>query len=138
MESEPPLKRRACTDWPLLEEERVLELMPSHPLWTLVKTDGAPPMISRKFCAKNFQSCLEFIAAAGSIAEEQGHHPDFHLTSYRYVEVVIYSHTQGGLTENDFVLANAIDSKALVVYSPKWLKENPHAEFSACQPSGKF
>ena len=85
-------------------------------------------MISRKFTAKNFQSALNFLNDVGQIAEREGHHPDLHLTSYRDVEIVIYTHSVGGLTKNDLVLAQMIDDEVKVVYSPKWLKEHPEAQ----------
>ena len=65
---------------------------------------------------------MNFITKAGAITEKVGHHPDFHLTSYRNIEVVIYSHLWDGLTENDFILTKEIDEGAPVSYSPKWLK----------------
>jgi hypothetical protein len=40
------------------------------------------------------------------------------------VEVIIYTHSLGGLTENDFILAQAIDRNASVIYSKKFLREN--------------
>jgi 4a-hydroxytetrahydrobiopterin dehydratase len=67
---------------------------------------------------------------AGSVAEREGHHPNLHLTNYREVELEIYTHSLGGLTQNDFNLAEAVD-KISVKYSPKWLKENQHAQLSA-------
>ena len=35
---------------------------------------------------------MDFLNKAAVIAEEQGHHPDFHITSYRNVSVVLYTH----------------------------------------------
>ena len=84
-------------------------------------------MLSRKFTAKNFQAALDSINAMGAIAEEQEHHPDFHLTSYRNVEVTLWTHSLGGITENDFTLAQLLD-QVPVTYSPKWLRENPAAQ----------
>jgi pterin-4a-carbinolamine dehydratase len=54
------------------------------------------------------------------------HHPDLHLTGYRNVEVVLYTHSVGGVTENDLIMAGLID-EVKVAYSPKWLKEHPEA-----------
>ena len=83
--------------------------------------------ISRKFTAKNFQCALDAINAMGDIAEREGHHPDFHLTSYREVEIVLYTRKLGGVTQNDLSLAKMLDCETEVVYSPKWLKEHPEA-----------
>jgi Pterin 4 alpha carbinolamine dehydratase len=58
-----------------------------------------------------------------SPAEREQHHPDLHLTSYRQVEIVLYTHSIQGITENDLALAKMIESEVLFDYSPKWLKE---------------
>lgn len=49
---------------------------------------------------------------------------DIHLTMYRQVEVVIWTHATGGLTLSDFVLAKALES-IKVDYSPRWLENHP-------------
>ena len=124
----------------LLSAEVVQERLKENPLWTLVEAapesssadadnskNQKPMMLSRKFTAKNFQAALDSINAMGAIAEEQEHHPDFHLTSYRNVEVTLWTHSLGGITENDFTLAQLLD-QVPVTYSPKWLRENPAAQ----------
>ena len=97
------------------------------PLWEL-SDDGKS--ISRNFVARNFQAALDAINAMGLIAEEQSHHPDFHLTNYRQVAVVVATHKLGGLTENDLVLAELLDD-VKINYSPKWLREHPEAKETA-------
>jgi pterin-4a-carbinolamine dehydratase len=89
------------------------------------KDSGFESMLFRKFTAKNFQAALDAINAMGAIAEAESHHPNFHLTNYRDVEVEIFTHKLGGVCENDFTLANLLD-QVHIDYSPKWLKENPH------------
>ena len=91
------------------------------PDWTLVNDGGA---ISRTFTCRNFKSALAWVVAAGDIAEAQGHHPDLHITSYRNVQVVVYTHSIGGLCQNDFILAAHLDLIP-TDYSPKFLKDNP-------------
>lgn len=39
------------------------------------------------------------------IAEEEGHHPDLHLTGYNTVVAEMTTHAANGLTENDFIVA---------------------------------
>ena len=43
------------------------------------------------------------------LAEAEGHHPDLHLQDYRNVSIELWTHSVGGLTENDFILAVKID-----------------------------
>jgi len=114
---------------PALSIERVQAVLPSLPLWRLSKDHKR---LSRSFTAKNFAAALAFIDAVGAVAECEGHHPDLHLTSYREVEVVLYTHAVGGLTENDLIMAALID-KVPASYSPKWLKEHPEAGKSAAR-----
>lgn len=99
-------------------------------LWTLESNEQLPAFLSRKFTTKDFQSALDCINAMGGIAERESHHPDFHLTNYRNVEVVIYTHKLNGVTEADLALAEMLD-QVKVNYSPKWLKEHPQAATNA-------
>ena len=109
----------------LLSTERVQQALDANlPLWTLTSNEKGQACISRKFTAKNFQCALDCVNAMGAIAEEESHHPDFHLTNYRDVEVILFTHKLGGITESDLKLAEKLD-KVEIVYSPKWLKSNP-------------
>jgi len=84
--------------------------------------------ICRKYTARNFQAALDSINAMGAIAERENHHPDFHLTGYRNVEVVLFTHSLGGISMNDIELAKMLDADVIVDYSPKWLKSHPEAK----------
>ncbi|TKY71768.1 putative pterin-4-alpha-carbinolamine dehydratase [Spatholobus suberectus] len=39
----------------------------------------------------------------------KGHHPDLHLVGWNNVTVEIWTHSVGGLTQNDFILAAKIN-----------------------------
>ena len=67
----------------------------------------------------------------GAIAERESHHPDFHLTNYRDVEITLWTHKLGGITENDLKLAEMLDNEVKIEYSPKWLKAHPEASTTA-------
>ena len=88
-------------------------------LWTLEEK-----RLTRKFTAKNFMQAVAFVNAVAPVAEAARHHPDIHLTNYRDVELVLFTHSQGGLTPDDFALAVKL-SRVGVLVSPKWAKENP-------------
>lgn len=62
----------------------------------------------RKFPFKDFKQALEFVNKVGAIAEQEGHHPNITFT-WGKVEITIYTHSIGGLSENDFILAAKID-----------------------------
>ena len=65
--------------------------------------------IAKKFDHGDFVGSVEFVRRLTAPAEEMGHHPDLTL-SWSEVEVSITSHSDGGLTANDFELASRIDA----------------------------
>jgi 4a-hydroxytetrahydrobiopterin dehydratase len=85
-----------------LDEARArLELVPA---WTLDF-----PRLQRTFRLTDFRAALAWTNRVGMLAEEEQHHPDFHLTGWNQLELVLWTHVAGGLTDNDFVLAKRID-----------------------------
>ncbi len=64
--------------------------------------------LSRTYKFPNFVKALEFVNKVGSIAEQQGHHPNIFLT-WGKVRIEIWTHKIDGLTESDFILAARID-----------------------------
>lgn len=107
-------------DTPALSAEDVQARIGALPLWAL-STDGK--VISREFTAKNWGAAMAFINGLSVLAEEEGHHPDVHLTNWRNVRVDLTTHAIGGLSMPDLVLAAKLDELP-VTYSPKWLKES--------------
>jgi 4a-hydroxytetrahydrobiopterin dehydratase len=65
--------------------------------------------ISRKFKLTDFAAAMRFLNAVAEVAEQDQHHPDLHLTAYRQVRIDLTTHSIGGLSENDFILAVKID-----------------------------
>jgi 4a-hydroxytetrahydrobiopterin dehydratase len=57
----------------------------------------------------DFVEAMRFVHAMADAAEEQGHHPDF-AVHYNRVDVTIWTHAIGGLSENDFILAAVVDA----------------------------
>ena len=54
---------------------------------------------------------MRFVNRMAEVAEAEGHHPDF-TVHYRQVDVAIWTHAIGGLSENDFILAAKISPLA--------------------------
>ena len=75
--------------------------------WVLTN-DGQ--RIRKDWKKRNFLESLAFFNAVGEIAEAEAHHPDLHLEGYQNVWIEIWTHTVGGLSENDFILAAKIDA----------------------------
>ncbi len=84
------------------EAERLLTRLDEG--WEVVETHH----LERTYEFPDFAEALAFVNAIGEIAEEQGHHPDIHL-SWGRVGVEIWTHKIDGLTESDFVLAAKFD-----------------------------
>ena len=89
-----------------LSPEDARALLDSVPGWEL-DDDGAS--IRRKWVARNFLAAIDFFNKIAALAEEEGHHPDLHLEGYRNVTVELWTHSIGGLSENDFILAAKIN-----------------------------
>ena len=64
--------------------------------------------LEREFEFGDFKENMEFVNKVANIAEEEQHHPDFHIT-YDSTKIVVFTHKIGGLSENDFILAAKID-----------------------------
>ncbi|MGI8460318.1 MAG: 4a-hydroxytetrahydrobiopterin dehydratase [Solirubrobacterales bacterium] len=67
--------------------------------------------IGKTFDRGDFVGSVKFLDQIVGPAEEMGHHPDIAI-SWSEVVVKITSHSEGGLTANDFELAKRIDSLA--------------------------
>ncbi len=67
--------------------------------------------IAKQRTFPDFPAAIEFVDAMAELAETEGHHPDF-CVHYNRVDVTIWTHAVGGLTENDFILAAKIDGLA--------------------------
>ena len=78
----------------------------------LVQLDGWEAVdehhLRKTYQFKDFVQALAFVNRVGAIAEEQGHHPDIHLT-WGSVRIEIWTHKINGLTESDFVFAAKAD-----------------------------
>ena len=69
--------------------------------WALA--DGAT-RLQRSFRLRDFAEAMRFVDAMAAVAEREGHHPDFSVHWSR-VDVTLWTHDAGGLTQNDLVLA---------------------------------
>ena len=65
--------------------------------------------LEKEYLMKDFLAACEFIQEIAKTAEAEDHHPDLHLTGYRKLRVVLSTHSIGGLSTNDFILAAKID-----------------------------
>ncbi|MES1210844.1 MAG: 4a-hydroxytetrahydrobiopterin dehydratase [Acidobacteriota bacterium] len=72
--------------------------------WSLVENKH----LEKEYRFKDFVQALAFVNRLGEVAEAEGHHPDIFLT-WGKVKVTLWTHSVGGLSKNDFVLAAKAD-----------------------------
>jgi 4a-hydroxytetrahydrobiopterin dehydratase len=65
--------------------------------------------LHKLFRFRDFREAMRFVGAMADLAESEGHHPDFSV-HYAAVDVEVWTHAIGGLSENDFILAAKIDA----------------------------
>ena len=87
-----------------LDAAAIAALLPHVPAWT-----ARDAKLHRTFQFEDFVAAMRFVNTMADLAEAEGHHPDF-LVHYNTVDVSIWTHAVGGLTENDFILAAKIDT----------------------------
>ncbi len=91
-----------------LSAEAAGKLASEVPDW---KVTVEPPRVSREFKFKDFKRAMKFVNRVADLAEEEGHHPDIHV-HWNRVELVLWTHDIGGLSENDFIVAAKVDALA--------------------------
>jgi len=89
---------------PPLKGAELDRLMGQLQSWSLV--DGK--RIEKEYRFPDFRQALDFVNKLGEAAEQEGHHPDLYLT-WGKVRVALSTHSVGGLSENDFILAAKAD-----------------------------
>jgi 4a-hydroxytetrahydrobiopterin dehydratase len=67
--------------------------------------------IEKRFEHGDFNGSVRFVESLVAPAEAMNHHPDVAI-SWATVTVTICTHSEGGLTANDFELAKKIDALA--------------------------
>ena len=87
-----------------LTSEEITQYHEQIPAWNMLENKN----ISKEFTFPDFKAALEFVNKVGDIAESKNHHPDIVL-GWGKVKVELSTHSAGGLTEKDFVMALQID-----------------------------
>lgn len=90
----------------LLPDDEIQRRLQALPGW---RRDG--DAIKRDFKFEDFTASIDFVNRITPPAEEMNHHPDISI-SWNKVCISLSTHSQGGITENDFELASRIDPLA--------------------------
>ncbi len=75
----------------------------------LPEWDHEKKHIERTFEFDEFSEAIDFVNSVAEIAEEDEHHPEIDIR-YNKVKLTLSTHSEGGLTEVDFELAEKIDT----------------------------
>jgi len=94
-EGTPPLSGEALTSYREAVDSR----------WKLSDDDH----LEAEFSFPDFAAALAFTNQVGALAEAEDHHPEITLT-WGKVQVRVWTHTVGGVSPNDFILAARIDT----------------------------
>ena len=88
----------------LLNAQDIKTWLKKLPQW-----DHEKKHIERVFEFDDFNEAIEFVNGVAEIAEEDDHHPDIDIRSGK-VTLRRSTHSEGGLTDLDFALAEKIDT----------------------------
>jgi len=104
-----PLKSRKCVPCeagtPPLGVEEIKNYLSDLNNWEVLENNK----IIKEFKFKDFKEAMEFVNKVADLAENEGHHPNIGI-NYNKVEIVLWTHSIGGLSENDFILAIKLDN----------------------------
>jgi 4a-hydroxytetrahydrobiopterin dehydratase len=89
-----------------LSDTEVKAALADVPGWELAGAD-----IVKEYKFKDFVAAMAFVNQVADRAEAANHHPDIDIRWNR-VRLALSTHSEGGLTQNDFALAAEIESLA--------------------------
>jgi 4a-hydroxytetrahydrobiopterin dehydratase len=70
---------------------------------------GAEQSIERELKFDDFAAAVAFVDRVAELAEEANHHPDILIHGWNKVRLTLSTHSEGGLTDADFKLAERIE-----------------------------
>ena len=86
-----------------LSKEEIRETLKDMPEWSF-----SGNAIHRKFTFKSFMPAIAFVNKVAEAAELANHHPDIAI-NYSQVSISLSTHSESGVTQKDFQLAEVID-----------------------------
>jgi 4a-hydroxytetrahydrobiopterin dehydratase len=94
---------------------------------------GTTALLRRSIEFANFELAAEFVNRMGPISDEMDHHADLALR-WRWVDVVLSTHSAKGVTELDLQLAERIDELVSLLGVPA--PEDPPQDSPEDPPEG--
>ena len=84
--------------------EDAYQALAGQPGWIVERT-----RIRRDFRFPSFLDAMAFVNRVAALAERVGHHPNIRLHEWCFVELELYSHNAGGISQRDVDFALALD-----------------------------
>ncbi|HLD80476.1 MAG TPA: 4a-hydroxytetrahydrobiopterin dehydratase [archaeon] len=84
--------------------EKARDLLSKSPGWSL----NEKGWIVKEKRLKDFKEAVAFANKVAELAENEGHHPNIYLHDWNKLRLELYTHSIGGLSENDFIMAAKI------------------------------
>lgn len=98
----------------LLGDQERQAALAALPGWTY---DAARNSIARSFRFADFSAAFGFMSRVALAAEKADHHPDW-TNVWNRVDILLSTHSAGGVTEKDIALAQVIDQLAEAARAP--------------------
>jgi 4a-hydroxytetrahydrobiopterin dehydratase len=91
-----------------LDHAEIQQRLAGRDSWRL--SEGrSPDAIEREWTLADFAAAVAFVNRVAEVSERANHHPDVLLHGWNKVRLTLSTHSQGGLTDADFELADQID-----------------------------
>jgi 4a-hydroxytetrahydrobiopterin dehydratase len=104
---------------PPLSPQEARQFLEQAPEWAL---QNGGELLQRTFRFANFRASLDFVRAAGELAEAERHHPDITF-GWGYATISLRTKKIKGLHQNDFIMAAKLDRLARASGA-----QDPHGE----------
>lgn len=89
----------------LLPDDEIDRALGERPDW---RRDEKELVCDRAF--RDFAEAMAFVNAVARVAEDRNHHPDILVHGWNNVRLRVSTHSEGGITEADLGLVDAIDA----------------------------
>lgn len=86
-----------------MSEEEIESYCLVHPEWQFIDNQ-----LVREGTAESFLTGIDWVNQVAQIAEDLDHHPDIDIR-WRTVRFMLSTHSEGGVTQRDFELAERIN-----------------------------